>query len=253
MTNLEDTPARARLDRALDDLAVTFHGMTARADETQCVCHWGSADELALLKVPDLELDPDLLRRTWSAPDWADHGAVLRRVLPQFARELAGGVAELLYAPAEIGQSFARGGWQRWPLRQRASVGEFLHAWWSHGLTSPAPTIPVHDLLVLCAEASATLTPWLAAWEALDHPTADRHLAEAAAHWTRDLLHDDLPWPTWHDKDALRTELATWLARHAPTRLRAQNAPEGLLQHIRLAARPTPARWDDPHWPVGRV
>ncbi|MFG3095462.1 hypothetical protein [Streptomyces sp. NPDC048202] len=247
--NLEDIPARVRLDRALDDLATAFHGMTARADETQCTCHWGGADELALLKVPDLELAPDLLRRTWSAPDWSDHGAVLRRVLPQFARALVGG-AEAVTTKAEVGQSFARGCWQQWPVRQRDVVEEFLHAWWAHSLTAPAPAIPVHDLLVLCAEASATLTPWLAAWEALDHPTADRHLAEAAAIWTRDLLDDELPWPTWHDEDPLRTELVTWLARHAPIRLRAHDT---LLHRIRLAALPTPARWEDPHWPVPRL
>ncbi|MFI8349991.1 hypothetical protein [Streptomyces sp. NPDC085596] len=129
---------------------------------------------------------------------------------------------------------------------------EFLHAWWAHSLTSSAPVIPVHDLLALCAEASATLTPWLAAWEALDHHTADRHLAEAAAHWEYALLGDELPWHTWHDEDALRTELAAWLSRYAPARLRAHNAPEDLLHRIRLAALPTPTRWEKPHWPVRR-
>ncbi|MGW7642918.1 hypothetical protein [Streptomyces bobili] len=57
--------------------------MTARSDETRCDCHWGSEEGLAQLKVPDVVLDPDLLRRTWDAPDWDDHGAVLRRILPQ--------------------------------------------------------------------------------------------------------------------------------------------------------------------------
>ncbi|MET7611201.1 hypothetical protein ABZX97_08845 [Streptomyces seoulensis] len=240
-----DAPARVRLDRALDDLAVTFRGMTARADETQCVCHWGSTEELALLKVPDVELDPELLRRTWGAPDWGDHGAVLRRVLPQFARALAGGAVPA-YSVAKVGESFARGGWQGWPGRQRAAVWEFLHAWWADSLTAPAPAIPVADLLVLCAEASAALTPWLAAWEALDHPAADRHLAEAAARWEYDLLTGELPWYTSHDEeDALRTELTTWLARYAPTRLRAHDP---LLHGIRLASLPIPARWDDPRW-----
>ncbi|MFK4112264.1 hypothetical protein [Streptomyces sp. NPDC002176] len=247
--NLDDTPTRLRLDRALDDLAVTFRGMTARADETQCTCHWGSAEELALLKVPDVELDPELLRRTWGAPDWGDHGAVLRRVLPQFARALVGGAVPV-YSVAEVGESFARGEWQHWPTRQRASVSEFLHAWWAHGLTSPASAIPVPDLLVLCAEASATLTPWLTAWEALDHPLADRHLAEAADRWRYDLLTDELPWHTRHDEDALRAELTAWLARYAPTRLRAHDT---LLHGIRLASLPTPARWEDPHWPVHRA
>ncbi|MGW2207887.1 hypothetical protein [Streptomyces sp. NPDC001781] len=219
--------------------------MTAVGDATQCTCHWGSADELALLKVPDLELDPDLLRRTWSAPDWSDHGAVLRRVLPQFARALADGTAAGSYAPDEVGQSFARGTWQQWPVPQRESVREFLHAWWSHSLTDPAPAIPVHGLLALCTEASATLTPWLRVWAARDHPVADRHLADTATHWVRDLLYDDLPWRTCHDEDALRTELATWLADHAPGRLPAHHT-----DRILLAALPTPARWEDPRWPV---
>ncbi|MGW0912665.1 hypothetical protein ACWD1Z_13080 [Streptomyces sp. NPDC002784] len=104
--------ARLRLDRALDDLTHTFRGMTARSDETQCTCHWGSDDELALLKTPGRELDPDLLRRTWDAPDWSDHGAVLRRILPQFARELVAGRIEPMFGMYEVGRSFARGHWQ---------------------------------------------------------------------------------------------------------------------------------------------
>ncbi|MBT2232269.1 hypothetical protein [Nonomuraea sp. NEAU-A123] len=63
MTSPDQTPARLRLDAALADLAVTFRGMTARPDEHNCPCHWGSAENLALLKVPDVELYPDLLRR----------------------------------------------------------------------------------------------------------------------------------------------------------------------------------------------
>ena len=65
--NLDPMAARLRLDAALDGLAAAFRGMTARSDEHNCECHWGSAEELALLKVPDLELEPDLLRRTWQA------------------------------------------------------------------------------------------------------------------------------------------------------------------------------------------
>lgn len=47
----------------------------------------------------------------WSAPDWSDHGTVLRPVLPKLARALADRTAERLYAPAEIGQLFANGDW----------------------------------------------------------------------------------------------------------------------------------------------
>ncbi|WP_373431098.1 hypothetical protein [Streptomyces turgidiscabies] len=94
--------------------------MTARANEVQCDCHWGSAEELALLKVPDVELDPDLLYRTWHAPDWDD----------------------------------------------------------------------------------------------------------------------------------IRTELAAWLVRHAPARLRGQAGTEELLDALRLLGLTGPARWEDPHWPT---
>ncbi|MGW4302130.1 hypothetical protein ACWEHT_20530 [Streptomyces sp. NPDC004646] len=248
MTNPADNTTRARLDRALAALAHTFHGMTARADEVQCDCHWGGEEELALLKLPGRELTPDLLHRTWSAPDWRDHGAVLRRILPQFARALVAGTTHHWTGASEVGQAFAKGDWQRWPVQQRAAVQEFLGAWWAYTLTDPAPTTPVHDLLALCTEASGTLAPWLTAWETTEHPTADRHLKTAAAHWEYDLLRDELPWYTCHDETALRTGLTTWLAHHAPPRLRAGNT-EDLLHRIRLAATPTPARWEDPHWP----
>ncbi|MGW2563075.1 hypothetical protein ACWCXB_28300 [Streptomyces sp. NPDC001514] len=250
--NLNDTPTRLRLDRALDCLAVTFRGMTARADENQCDCHWGSDEELAQLKVPDVELDPDLLRRTWDAPDWHDHGAVLRRILPQFARALVSGLVKPMFGMHEVGRSFARGHWQQWPERYSAAVWEFLHAWWAHSLTEPDPVVPVHEVLALCAEASATLSPWLTAWEALDHPVSDRHMAEAAAEWEYYLLGDQLPWNAWDNADALRTELAAWLVRHAPARLRAQDVPEELLHRIRLIGLTGPARWEDPHWPNHR-
>lgn len=62
------------LGDALDHITTTFRGMTAHADEVQCECHWGSAEELAMLKVPDVELAPDLLRRTVWAMDWDDAG-----------------------------------------------------------------------------------------------------------------------------------------------------------------------------------
>ncbi|MFC8230820.1 hypothetical protein [Streptomyces sp. NPDC057287] len=248
--NREATPARLRLDRALDRLTVTFRGMTAHRDEANCTCHWGSEEELALLKVPDVELDPDLLRRTWDAPDWTDHDSVLRRVLPQFARELTSGDVKPMFGMYEVGKSFVRGHWQQWPEPQRLAVQEFLDAWWGHTLVEPEPAVPAHELLALCVEASGTLTPWLDTWAALDHGATDRHLAEAAARWEYHLLGDELPWDAWEsDEDALRVELAAWLVRHAPARLRAQDAPEELLHRIRLIGLTGSARWEDPHWP----
>lgn len=41
--HLADRPSRHRLNAALDDLAVTFRGMTVHPDENNCECHWGSA------------------------------------------------------------------------------------------------------------------------------------------------------------------------------------------------------------------
>ncbi|GLW47363.1 hypothetical protein Stsp02_30250 [Streptomyces sp. NBRC 14336] len=243
--------ARLRLDRALDALSVTFRGMTARRDETQCTCHWGDEEELALLKTPDVELDPDLLRRTWDAPDWHDHGAVLRRILPQFARELVAGRVEPMFGFYMVGTSFTRGEWTQWPGQQSDAVWEFLHAWWSRTLLDPDPAVPAHELLALCAEAVGTFTPWLDVWETHHHPVADRHLALTVEAWEYELLGDALPFSTWHDdEDALRTELSTWLARYAPARLRACGASEELQHRARLIGLSGPARWEDPHYPI---
>ncbi|MFJ6011734.1 hypothetical protein [Streptomyces sp. NPDC092952] len=246
------THSARRLDAALDGLAVTFRGMTAHPDEHNCVCHWGSAEELALLKVPDVELDHDLLRRTWQAPDWSDHPAVLRRILPQFARGLVAGRAEHFLGPEEIGRSFDRGRWQGWPKEQAASVAEFLHAWWDHVLTDPAPPVPAHELLVVVTEASGTPTPWLAHWETRTGAVATRHLARAAADWERDLLGDELPWSAWDDEDDKRATLTAWLLDHARPRLAAHDAPDELLHRLRLLGLTGPARWEDPHWPGHR-
>ncbi|MFJ6757279.1 hypothetical protein ACIQNK_19930 [Streptomyces sp. NPDC091273] len=252
----DEAAARARLDRALDRLAVTFRGMTARADEVQCDCHWGSAEELARLKVPDTELDPDLLHLAWSTPDWSDHGAVLRRVLPQFARELTAGLGAHAYAIDHVGTSFERGEWQQWPAEQSAAVGEFLHAWWAHTLRTPDPAFPAEDLLPLCREASGALGPWLAVWEAAEGPVADRHLAETLDSWTTQLLVGYLPWfsrsSTWEEDEAVHDELTSWFARHAPARLRAHGASEELLEDVRLLGLPGPVREADPHWQVVR-
>ncbi|MFJ3707194.1 MULTISPECIES: hypothetical protein [unclassified Streptomyces] len=250
--NLDQPYARLRLDAALDGLAVTFRGMTARPDEHNCECHWGSAEELAQLKVPDTELDPDLLQRTWGAIDWSDHASVLRRILPQFATSLANGHLTPYFDTESAGRSFALGHWQQWPAEQAAAVREFLQAWWAHTLTDPDPAVPAYDVLVLNTEASATLGPWLAIWEELSGPVPDQHLADAVAHWERELLDDELPWHAWYaweNEEELRVELTAWLVRHAPARLRAHGVSEELLHRIRLLGMTGPDRWEDPHWP----
>ncbi|MFE7397466.1 hypothetical protein [Streptomyces sp. NPDC057557] len=252
MTQPAPHPARIRLDAALDGLAVTFRGMTAHPDEHNCECHWGSAQELAQLKVPDKELDPDLLQRTWRAPDWSDHSSVLRRILPQFARALVGGHIDPFDGTDEAGRSFARGHWQQWPAEQAAAVREFLEAWWAHTLTDPARAVPAHELLALNVEASATLGPWLALWEAQTGTPADQHLAEAAARWERDLLGDELPWHAWENEEEKCAELTAWLVGHAQSRLAAHGASDELLHRIRLLGLTGPDRWEDPHWPGHR-
>ncbi|WP_405789464.1 hypothetical protein OG753_20095 [Streptomyces sp. NBC_00029] len=249
--------ARARLDRALDQLGVTFRGMSARADETQCDCHWGSPEELALLKLPGTDLDLDLLHRTWSAPDWNDHGAVLRRVLPQFARELTGGLGEYAWNIGNIGNSFHRAAWQQWPAQQSAVVREFLHAWWAHTLLTQDPAVPAHELLPLCAEASGAIGPWLAVWRDLRHPVADQHLTSTVDEWERDLLEDSLPWRSWlvwsdEEAEEIRTELTAWLAREAPDRLRAAGARAELRHAVCLLGLPHATRWKDLHAPHHR-
>jgi hypothetical protein len=250
--NAVPLPSPHRLDAALDGLAVTFRGMTARPDESNCTCHWGSAEDLALLRTPDVELYPDLLDRTWRASDWDDCGAVLRRVLPQLSRALVGGLVEPWSGMHEVGRWFAIGHWERWPADHAGPVREFLDAWWVHTLTDPDPAVPAYELLALVAEASGTLTPWLATWEALEHPQATGHLARAADRWEYDLLGDELPWDAWHDGEGMRGELTAWLVRHAAVRLRAHGAPEELLHRIRLLGVTGPARWQDPHWPGHR-
>ncbi|WP_055524197.1 hypothetical protein [Streptomyces graminilatus] len=255
MTNPDpdQLPARLRLAAALDGLAATFVGMTAHPDEHNCVCHWGGPEELAQLKVPDAELDPDLLRRTWQAPDWDDHASVLRRILPQFARGLVDGSVTALSGYEEAGGSFALGHWQQWPAEQAEAVREFLDAWWVQTLTDPDPVVPAYEVLALVEVASGTLTPWLSTWETLTGHPADDHLAEAVAKWEYDLLGDELPWAYWRSEEEAieeaRTELTTWLVRNAPARLGAHGVPDELLHRIRLFGLKGADRWEDPDWP----
>ncbi|GAA3779351.1 hypothetical protein [Streptomyces chiangmaiensis] len=243
--HLADHPASRRLSAALANLFVTFHGMTAHPDERNCECHWGSSDELSLLKTPNVELEPDLLRRTWQAVDWLDHAAVLRRILPQFAAALVAGRVEPLFGLEEAGDSFARGRWQQWPDDQAGSVREFLHAWWVQSLTDPEAVVPAHQVLAMCAEASGTLGPWLADWEEQTGYLSDQRLVEAAQEWEYALLGDKLPWHVnWyeHDEDEMCAELVAWLLGHAAQRLRKSGASKDLQHWIRLLELPSEER-----------
>ncbi|MCM2575957.1 hypothetical protein [Streptomyces meridianus] len=253
--HLTDDPSGRRLGAALAGLFVTFHGMTAHPDERNCECHWGSPDELSLLKTPNVGLDPDLLRRTWQAVDWLDHAAVLRRILPQFAADLVAGRVEPLFGLEEAGDSFARGRWQQWPDDQAGAVREFLHAWWVQSLTDPEAVVPAHQVLAMCAEESGTLGPWLADWDERTGCLSDRRLVEAAQEWECELLGDRLPWyVNWyeHDEDEMRAELVAWLLGPAGRRLRNAGALQDLQHRIRLLGLSGEERWADPHWPGHR-
>ncbi|WP_067478959.1 hypothetical protein [Actinomadura hibisca] len=253
MTNPDRSPAALRLAAALDGLAMTFRGMTANPDETACECHFGSVADLALLKTPDVELDPDLLRRTWQASWWDDHASVLRRVLPQFATALVGGLIEPWSDFVDVGRFLVRGNWRQWPTDQAAAVQEFLDAWWLYTLTAPSPEVPAYETFVGVVEASGSLTPWLATWETVRTPAADQHLAQAIERWEYDLLGGVLPWNPWltseEEDDRRYAELTSWIARHAPDRLRRHGASERLLHGVRLIGLTGPDRWEDPHWP----
>ncbi len=207
-----------------------------------------SAAELALLKVPDVDLHPDLLRRTWEAPDWDDHPSVLRRILPQLSTALVNGQVEPLFDLGNVGQSFARGDWQRWPAEQAAAVRQFLRAWWARVLTDPAPAVPAHEVLALCVEASGVLSPWLDAWQAQTDPVADRRLAEAVTHWADQMEEARLPWDVLENEDEKLAGLTAWLVRHGLDRLRAYGATGELLDRIQLLSLRR-ADVDDPSRP----
>ncbi|MEU7780998.1 hypothetical protein [Micromonospora parva] len=249
----QPTPARGRLDASLARLACAFRGMVAHPDDSNCECHWGSAEELALLKTPDVEVDPDLLRRTYWTGDWDFPAEMLRRILPQLATALTSGEVERLGGMDHAGRTFALGGWQRWPAEQSTAISEFLDAWWAVTLTDPDAEVPAHVVLAMLVEASGALGRWLDAWTTATTALAHQRLAEAFGEWEYDLLRDDLPWHTWtltdDEEEVLRTELTAWLLQHAPTRLRMADTDPELPHRLRLLGLTGPARWDDPHWP----
>lgn len=239
------TDVSGRLDRALAGVAATFQGMTAHRQESNCECHWGSAEELALLKTPDVPLDDDLLRRTYWTTDWHYPSPLLRRILPQLTQSLVAGRVEPMAGMESLGLLFTAGRWQEWPTGQQDALREFVDAWWLHVLVEPDAKVPAHEALTLLAEATTKLAPWLAIWaELLVDAVARRRLVTAVDEWMDDLLGDALPWSSWHNEDTWCPTLSLWVLRHAPAVLREHDASIELHDYIRLLVLPYADRWD---------
>ncbi|CCH19397.1 hypothetical protein [Micromonospora lupini] len=231
-----------QLEAALAEVAAAFRGMTAHQLESNCECHWGSAEELALLKTPDVPLDDDLLQRTYWLGDWIYHGPLLRRIMPQVTRGLVTGQVEPI---GGLERNFIRGRWQEWPAAQRDAVRAFLDAWWLHVLVAPGAKVTAHEALQFLAEVSVQVTPWLTTWESLlTNPTAARRLAVAVDDWMYDLSDDALPWRSEHDGTDWCPTLSLWVLRHAPRVLREQDASAERQDDVRRLALPLDARWD---------
>lgn len=232
-----------RLDAALATVAATFRGMTAHRQESNCECHWGSAEELALLKTPDVPLDDDLLRRTYWATDWRYPSPLLRRILPQLTQALVAGEVKPMAGMESLGWLFTASHWPGWPTEQRDALREFLDAWWLHVLVEPDAKVAAHEALTLLAEVTATLTPWLTIWaDLLVDGVARRRLITAVDEWVCDLMVDKLPWWSSHHEDTWCPALSLWVLRHAPAVLREHDA--SLYDQVRLLSLPYADRWD---------
>ncbi|MEJ8643729.1 hypothetical protein WKI68_24875 [Streptomyces sp. MS1.HAVA.3] len=116
--------------------------MTARADEVQCDCHWGSAEELALS--PTRNSTPTCCTAPGAHPTGATTAPCCAASC-RSSRASRPSASAHAYAIGHVGISFERGDWQQWPAERSAAVREFLHAWWAHTLRTPDPA--VHDEL----------------------------------------------------------------------------------------------------------
>jgi hypothetical protein len=231
------------LDAALADIDTVFNGF-ASPTETGCErCFL--PEETAYLRTPYTRVPADLLHRfVYKVPDhFEDHAAVMRRLMPQTARAMADGSLSVGW----WGHGLTRVDWRSWPTDQADAIHTFLTAWWRQTLVTPDPPDPVRDIFECCASITGTMTPFLADWT--PHPVADAHLVSCVRWWLDLLVCDDSPFSTWDDdhQEATAVELRTWLAGHAPARLRAQGEPR-LATEAELLALPYDERWAHPYW-----
>jgi hypothetical protein len=206
--------ASAALDAAVAAVARVFAGRTAKRDESGCArCH--SADEIVLLRTPDVPLPEDLVREVAREDPrrWDDQPAVIRRVLPQLTVRLAAGDDD---APL-LTRGLAAAGWQRWPHEEAMAVAGFLDAWWTRALREEPMGLPARGVFESCVTATSSVTPWLALWDAEPGPAARRLTAEAVSTWWQDeLAADRSPFTWWWGPEAAERaawrELKGWLA-----------------------------------------
>ncbi|MFF5481188.1 hypothetical protein ACFY5C_28225 [Streptomyces sp. NPDC012935] len=232
------------LDAALADIDTVFNGF-ASPGETGCERCF-RPEETAYLRTPYTRVPAELVGRFFfKVPDhFEDHAAVMRRLLPQAAHATAEGTLDGI---GRGNPGLSRVDWRAWPAQQAAAVEAFVHAWWQHVLTTPEPPYPVHDVFETCAMILGAMAPLLDEWDV--HPIADAHLVRCADTWLYDLITDHSPFHWWYHDDAepVIAEIQSWLARNAPSRLRAANEPD-LATRAELLALPYDERWAHPYW-----
>lgn len=212
--------ASPALTAALRRVDAVFGGLTAPADG--CAYCYGE-DVLAPLAVPGMLLGDDLLGSVFhEVPGhFADHEAVVRRVLPEvFACLAAGRFSGMGF----MGTGLGRVDWREWPAEQSAAVEGFLDVWWRETLADPAPVHGVNAVWKLSVDFHQAVAPLLDVWAAAPRGgVEDAHLADFVEIWIEDLLWDYvIGWPA---DDSLLLELQAWLVEHVPVRLAGHPDP----------------------------
>ncbi|MFI8419756.1 hypothetical protein [Streptomyces sp. NPDC085479] len=212
--------ASPALTAALRRVDAVFGGMTAPADG--CAYCYGE-DGLAPLAVPGALLGDDLLGSVFhEVPDhFADHAAVVRRILPEVFAVLADG---RFSGMGFMSTGLGRVAWREWPAEQASAIEGFLDVWWRETLADPAPVHGVNAVWELSVDFHQAVAPLLDAWAAAPRGgIEDRHLADFADQWVQDLLTDYvIGWPA---DESLLLELQAWLVEHVPDRLAGHPDP----------------------------
>ncbi|MER6288268.1 hypothetical protein [Streptomyces sviceus] len=231
------------LEAALADIETVFNGFASPGEAVCSVCDL--PEEIAYLRTPYVRIPVDVVRQyTFQVSGhFDDQDAAMRRLLPQGARALTEGAMD----PLGLGyHGLTVVDWRSWPERQAAAVETLVLAWWRDVLATPRPPYSITEIFELCAAILRSATALLDLWR--PGPVADAHLAQCVDWWLEDLLGDDTPFRWWlHGEEAALPGLRSWLAAHAPARLRAQGEPD-LAARAELLALPYEERWAHPYW-----